>query len=62
LFAVACLGGIGFTMSIFITNLAFTNQEDIVISKLAILISSTIAALLGYILLQFNLKNSKFAN
>ena len=59
LFAVACLGGIGFTMSIFITNLAFSNQEDIVISKLAILISSTIAALLGYILLQFTLKNSK---
>lgn len=59
LFAVACLGGIGFTMSIFITNLAFSNQEDIVISKLAILISSTIAALLGYILLQFTLKNNK---
>ena len=62
LFAVACLGGIGFTMSIFTTNLAFSNQEDIVIPKLAILISSTIAALLGYILLQFTLKNSKFAN
>ena len=59
LLAVACLGGIGFTMSIFITNLAFSNQEDIVISKLAILISSTIAALLGYILLQFTLKDNK---
>ncbi len=47
----AMLGGIGFTMSIFITNLAFTDQGVIDSSKMAILIASAIAALLGLILL-----------
>lgn len=58
LFSVACLAGIGFTMSIFITNLAFTNHEDIVISKMAILISSTLAALIGYVFLSITLAKS----
>jgi Na+:H+ antiporter, NhaA family len=43
------LGGIGFTMSIFITNLAFYNQEAIInASKLAVLCASVIAGTLGY--------------
>jgi NhaA family Na+:H+ antiporter len=47
------LGGIGFTMSIFITNLAFAGQVDIVnASKMAILIASLLAGLLGYIWLK----------
>ena len=42
------LGGIGFTMSIFITNLAFADHEVIVnSSKLAVLIASSFAGLLG---------------
>ncbi len=48
-FAVACLGGIGFTMSIFIDTLAFfgVNMEYVAQGKIAILISSVVAALLG---------------
>ena len=43
------LGGIGFTMSIFITNLAFSGQPDIVnASKMAILLASLVAGLLGF--------------
>ena len=43
-----CLGGIGFTMSIFVTNLAFTgNPVWINDSKMAILIGSTGSALIG---------------
>jgi NhaA family Na+:H+ antiporter len=43
------LGGIGFTMSIFITNLAFADHEVIVnSSKLAVLIASSLAGLLGF--------------
>jgi len=43
------LGGIGFTMSIFITNLAFAgNAEMQSASKLAILISSLVAGIAGY--------------
>ena len=50
LFAVACLGGIGFTMSIFVDNLAFdtaTQIDFINKGKISILMASTIAALLG---------------
>jgi NhaA family Na+:H+ antiporter len=42
------LGGIGFTMSIFITNLAFANQPEMIdISKLAVFTGSLIAGVLG---------------
>lgn len=42
------LGGIGFTMSIFITNLAFANDQSLVnASKLAILLASLAAGGLG---------------
>lgn len=42
------LGGIGFTMSIFITNLAFAGQAEVInSSKLAILLASLMAGLAG---------------
>lgn len=42
------LGGIGFTMSIFITNLAFADQATVVgTSKLAVLIASLCAGIVG---------------
>lgn len=47
-----CLGGIGFTMSIFITLLAFDDSEIINHAKLIILISSLIAALVGLAVLK----------
>jgi Na+:H+ antiporter, NhaA family len=48
------LGGIGFTMSIFITNLAFTGQmEHINASKMAILCASLLAGVLGLAWLRF---------
>ena len=47
------LGGIGFTMSIFITNLAFTGStETISASKVAILLASLTAGALGYLWLR----------
>ncbi len=43
------LGGIGFTMSIFIANLAFTgNLKEINGSKMAILLASLVAGILGF--------------
>ena len=56
IFGAGILGGIGFTMSIFISLLAFNNNEDSINSKIAILIASTIAAIVGFIYLNFNLK------
>lgn len=47
------LGGIGFTMSIFITNLAFPGEDGIITaSKIAILLASMISGLLGFIWLR----------
>ncbi|MDN3987881.1 Na+/H+ antiporter NhaA [Zwartia vadi] len=44
------MAGIGFTMSIFITNLAFSNQTEMINpSKFAILIASQCSGVLGYI-------------
>ncbi len=49
LWAVACLGGIGFTMSIFITNLAFHEPNVVDMGKIAVLIASVVAATIGII-------------
>ncbi|MGB9148662.1 MAG: Na+/H+ antiporter NhaA [Burkholderiales bacterium] len=47
------LGGIGFTMSIFITNLAFAGNPEIInAAKMAILIASLSAGAIGYIWLR----------
>lgn len=46
------LGGIGFTMSIFITLLAFDNPATITQAKMAILVSSVIASTLGFLILR----------
>lgn len=54
---VSFLGGIGFTMSIFIGLLAFDDITMINTAKIAILISSLIAGLLGYFCLNVVLKD-----
>lgn len=59
IFGVGLLGGIGFTMSIFVTLLAFDSIATINNSKLAILVSSLIAGLLGFITLKLTLKTKK---
>ncbi len=51
------LGGIGFTMSIFITLLAFENATVINNAKFMILTASLLAGMLGYFYLKFTLKN-----
>jgi NhaA family Na+:H+ antiporter len=54
------LAGIGFTMSIFITNLAYIgNSEMITASKIAILFASLTAGILGYLWLSFFSQNHK---
>ena len=59
---VAMLGGIGFTMSIFITLLAFKdNMQYINDSKLMILIASLAAGIAGYVWLNFVLSKNKKA-
>ena len=45
------LGGIGFTMAIFIANLAFNSNETLQHAKLAILVASALSAIAGSIIL-----------
>jgi NhaA family Na+:H+ antiporter len=52
IYAVSLLASIGFTMSIFITELAFTNPDYILQAKLGIFIASGIGGVLGYLILR----------
>lgn len=56
IFGAGILGGIGFTMSIFITLLAYDDPAIINSSKIAILIASLIAGSIGFIVLRLTLK------
>ena len=53
------LGGIGFTMSIFITILAFKDPETIIFSKIAILIASILSGIFGFVYLKYILSKKK---
>lgn len=52
IYGIAWLAGIGFTMSMFVTGLAFTNKSDIETAKIAILIASLFSGLIGYFYLK----------
>ncbi len=56
--AVGFLGGIGFTMSIFITILAFDDPTIIDNSKIAILMGSLVAGIVGFTFLKLTLKET----
>lgn len=51
LIGAGALGGIGFTMSLFIAGLAFPNTADYAAAKIAIFIASLIAAVVGTLIL-----------
>lgn len=55
IWGASCLAGIGFTMSLFITELAFDDPVYIATAKLGILVASLIAGVLGYWLLSRSL-------
>lgn len=62
LFLISCLAGIGFTMSIFIANLAFTDEILLSSAKIGILIGSSIAAIVGLVIglcVIYSMKNSE---
>jgi NhaA family Na+:H+ antiporter len=58
LFGTACLGGIGFTMSLFIAGLAL---DGILLdsAKIGTLAGSTISAIVGYLVLLLSLPGTK---
>ncbi len=54
---IAFLGAIGFTMSLFVAELAFTDAETINQAKIGILLSSVVASAVGYFVIKKANKN-----
>lgn len=55
LFGISFLGAIGFTMSIFVADLAFIDNEGLILqAKIAILFASFIAGVAGYTILRWS--------
>ena len=59
LIGLGLLGGMGFTMSLFISNLAFTDPGLINYAKIGILTGSLVSGLLGFLVLRFSLTKQK---
>ena len=60
-YAVGVLTGIGFTMSLFVGNLAFVDHmSDMDGVKIGVLVGSTLSAVMGYFLLLISSKKNKF--
>ena len=51
-YGIGCLAGIGFTMSIFIANLAFESAELLALAKIGVLVASMIAAIMGGLIIR----------
>ncbi len=58
---VSVLGGLGFTMAIFITNLAFFDIQYINAAKIGILIASVLAGIIGYLIIRFYIQPKRMA-
>ncbi len=59
LLGVSILGGLGFTMSLFITNLAYDDEAFIAAAKMGVILGSLIAGFFGYMVLRLQLKPTK---
>jgi NhaA family Na+:H+ antiporter len=55
----ACLAGIGFTMSLFIADLAFVDEHRLAMAKIGILGASAAAGLIGFILLRLAIRSDR---
>jgi len=55
LYGVACLTGVGFTMSLFVGTLAFDTAEQLNQVRLGVLAGSVVSGLLGYLILRSSL-------
>ncbi len=53
---VGMLAGIGFTVSIFVTELAFDQQQLIAVSKLSIFLASIVSGILGFVVVWVTIK------
>jgi NhaA family Na+:H+ antiporter len=58
IYGIGCIGGIGFTMSLFIASLAFGESELLINAKIAILAASLLSGVAGYLILRITKKSS----
>lgn len=62
LYGASVLAGIGFTMSIFVASLSFTDTATLSMAKMSIMIASVLSAVYGTIVFKFiSFKNKKIA-
>lgn len=61
IFGAGMLGGIGFTMSIFVSNLSFSDAASTDLAKLSIIIGSSLAGILGslFLIIEHKLEHRK---
>lgn len=52
IYGVSILCGIGFTMALFVAQLAFVTAQDLDVAKLSIMVGSTISAVIGLVVLR----------
>lgn len=56
MYGAGILAGIGFTMSLFIANLAFSSDELLNIAKVGVLLASLISGVIGYLIVKIGLR------
>ena len=54
LLGVSVVAGVGFTVAIFVSNLAFADAEQVELAKLAVMLGSVVAAAAGYAVLRLS--------
>lgn len=59
LYGIACLTGVGFTMSLFIGTLAFDGDETLNAVRLGVIMGSLVSGILGYIVLRISCKENE---
>lgn len=61
---VSLLGGIGFTVSLFIANLSFGETDEVLLNqaKLGVLVGTVLAGVLGYVVLRYVLPKQEGAS
>ncbi|MCH7817758.1 MAG: Na+/H+ antiporter NhaA, partial [Proteobacteria bacterium] len=52
MYGISLLAGIGFTMSLFLGTLAFTDPEHAKAARIGVLLGSTLSAVMGYLVLR----------
>lgn len=58
MYGAGILAGIGFTMSLFIANLAFSSEELLNIAKVGVLSASLVSGMAGYVIVKIGLRKA----